>query len=262
MLARIAVALLLISMIACHKFIDIDDLWHKHNPNCRVEQIGYRQSSSPDTNTARFYYNNKGYPTAVNFDAVGTGRPNLLFRYDNKGRLVDFIAPYTNNNYEQWFHYEHDAHGRIIADSLFTFGAFINGEPSRNALIKAAAWYEYDMYDRIKKVTRAYENFTIADEYLYNHQGNLEIHNRYTNGNFSGADTFYYDNKVNIHRTNRIWMFIDRNYSKNNPHPAEHYNQAGLPTRYRLPGSETISFDFNFIYSIELEHSDIKYHCK
>lgn len=260
MLGGIAVALLFVSLIACHKFIDIDDLWHQHNPDCRIEEISYLPSFGPDPTVATFSYNHKGNPTAVNFNFVSTGRPNLLFRYNNKGWLTDYIAPYTNGHYEYWAHYTHDNKGRIIADSSFTFGTIPNGQPMPDASIRGATVYEYDSYDRIKKVTRTYPIYTEANEYIYNAAGNMEIQKRYIDGHFSGADTFHYDNKVNVRRTNRIWMFIDRDYSKNNRKVAEHYNKSGLPTRYRLPGH--VAIDFNFIYSIELEYSDIKYRCK
>lgn len=258
MFARIAVALLLVSFIACHKFVDIDDLWHKHNPDCRIEEIAYQPGFGPDTTYATFSYNHKGQPTGINFSFISTGRPNVLFRYNNKGWLTDYIAPYDNGHYEYWAHYTHDANGRIIADSSHTFGTFPNEQPQSDGMIRASTVYEYDGYDRIKKVTKTYSSHTEAFEYLYNVVGNLEIKNRYIEGYFAGSDTFHYDNKVNILRTNRIWMFIDRDYSKNNRQVAERYNKSGLPTRYRISAAT----GFRIMYSIDLYHADIKYRCK
>lgn len=39
------------------------------------------------------------------------------------------------------------------------------------------------------------------------------------------------DNKVNIRRTNAVWILLDRDYSRNNPFTAEAYNSFGLPQK-------------------------------
>jgi hypothetical protein len=260
MIAGIAVAFLFVSLVACHKFVDIDDLWHKHNPDCRIEEIVYVSPSAPDTLQAKFSYNHKGNPTSVLFNDVGTGRPNFVFRYNHKGQLTDFIGPYTNNHYEIWFHYELDAKGRAISDSFYVFGSYIAGQPLPDATIRSGAVYEYDDYDRVKKVTRTYAGgtpFTETDEYLYNMAGNLDIHNTYFNGIFTGTETFTYDNKVHLRRTNRIWMFIDRDYSKNNSRTATQYNSSGLPTKYDLAFP-----DLTFLFNIHIVRGDITYRCK
>lgn len=38
-----------------------------------------------------------------------------------------------------------------------------------------------------------------------------------------------YDNKLNMNRTNSVWMFITRDYSVNNPFTAKQYNDKELP---------------------------------
>lgn len=40
-----------------------------------------------------------------------------------------------------------------------------------------------------------------------------------------------YDDKVNIHRANEVWMLFDRDYSRNNPFVAEIYNSYRLPEK-------------------------------
>ena len=45
-----------------------------------------------------------------------------------------------------------------------------------------------------------------------------------------------YDNKVNIHRTNKIFMFVDRDFSMNNPFTAATYNGYSLPWTLSSPG--------------------------
>jgi hypothetical protein len=63
--------------------------------------------------------------------------------------------------------------------------------------------------------------FQIVDQrdYVYDANGNL----------VNGA---VYDNKLNINRTNAVWMFITRDYSVNNPFTASQYNQNSLPLRF------------------------------
>lgn len=39
------------------------------------------------------------------------------------------------------------------------------------------------------------------------------------------------DNKVNIRRTNAVWMLIGLDYSRNNPFMADTYNSYGLPKK-------------------------------
>ena len=68
---KFSLVISLFALAGCHKF-DWD--WHKHNPDCRIEQIGYWQNASSDTNTAKFYYNHKGYPTV----AVHEGLPDKI----------------------------------------------------------------------------------------------------------------------------------------------------------------------------------------
>ena len=78
--------------------------------------------------------------------------------------------------------------------------------------------YEYDNQGRIIKEhgTHFLGNFRYS--YQYDANGNL------TKPGVS------YDDKVSIYRTIDIWMFLMRDYSKNNPVIAEECNDAGYPT--------------------------------
>jgi hypothetical protein len=262
-LSRIAVALLFVSLIACHKFIDVEDLWHKHNPACRVEKITYWPYPGSESNTGRFYYNSKGNPRTVVFDEVGTGRPNLYFKYNHSGKLTDYIAPYNNNHYEIWYQYQYDHMGRIIRDTLYSFGTFIDSVPYPNNDFKSYATYEYDLHERIVKVTRHHLSgspLVQEDVYTYDSDGNRATRQRFYNGVDQGTEIIGpYDDKVSIRRTNRIWMFIGHDYSKNNPKPAINYNSKGLPLKFSLA---LPSFFFHFVHEVPLNESEIEYKCK
>lgn len=254
------ISIALVFLAGCHKFIDWGDVWHEHNPDCRIEEITYHPSFGPDTIFAKFSYDHRGNPTKIISSFIGTGRPSHFFRYDKKGRLVDYLGLNREDafSYHFWYHYKYDPQGRIIEDSLYLFGNMINGQPQPDGPNFMKANYEYDAYNRVKKVTRIYFYGVEMNEYIYNLAGNLEIVNNYFDSHLARSDTFHFDNKVNIHRTNRVWMFLNKNYSRNNSMPATKYNKSGLPLQFRLPEHS----GFNFLTSIELGHSDIRYRCR
>jgi hypothetical protein len=250
----------LFAVAGCQK-IDWDDVWHKHNPDCQVKKIKYFLDFAPDSITAVYNYNKHGQPTTIVYDYISTGRPNIVFRYDHKGRMTDFIAPYDNENYEVWYKYKYDNSGRIVSDTQFVFGSYIDSVPSPDfSYQQRPGFYEYDVWGRITKETRHYpENIVEEWEYVYNGDGNLSAINEVVNGHRGGTRTFTtYDNKVSILRTNPIWMFLERNYSKNNMIAADQYNSKGLPTKFRsaIPGR------YHFLHETDISRSDIEYQCK
>lgn len=259
---KMGYALLLAALMAtgCHKFVDWDDLWHKHNPNCRIEKILYYPEFGPDTITAIFSYNKKGDPVSVLYDFVATGRPNLLFRYDQKGRLTDYIGVYTNNHYEFWYHYRHDQKGRIIADTVSGFGQFINGQPIPDPNFPPS-WgtYEYDEFDRVSSEEHHHpQGFVTMDTYEYNGDANLISHKNFIDGHLNYEEAYTnFDGKVSLYRTNKIWMFVDRNYGKNGFVLADKYNSKGLPLKYNL--DNPVAFTF---LRTELARSEITYSCR
>jgi hypothetical protein len=256
---KYTLVLLLFALAGCHK-IDWDDVWHKHDPNCQVKELTYMREFDSGGINAVFSYNHQGQPTKVVFDYVSTARPNLIFKYDHKGRLTDYIMPYANENYEIWFSYKHDYKGRIVSDSQYVFGSYIDSVPSPNSVIKTAGFYEYDPWGRISKITRHHQlTIVTVDEYVYNADGNLSAINHTMNGSPSGVQTFTnYDDEVSILRTNKIWAFVSANYSKNNQVAAISYNSKGLPTQFNAPGFNT----YLFLHETYLGKSTIEYRCK
>jgi len=101
---------------------------------------------------------------------------------------------------------QYDANNRVIAsnDSVWSYGKFANTDHFS---------YKYDERGNLAYTARQYQSMQSWGEAIYN-------------------DTFRlgpYDNKIHIRRTNKMWMFIDRNYSVNNPFNAVSYNSYGLP---------------------------------
>ena len=198
------------------------------------------------SDTMRFTYNSSGDPVTAIRTAVSTGYPNFFFKYDQHGRFTDLIGGYghtINDPIESWTRYFYDNLNRIVRDSFYSFPLIVNGRPTLgeySGFINST--YTYDSKDRIISTTRGL--FTTT--YAYDGQGNL-------------VGTAY-DNKINIHRTNKIWMFIDKDYSVNNPVTASYvYNSVGLPTKI-VPFAGTVD-EFMAVAETSLEFSkaDIEY---
>ena len=217
-------------------------------PICDVAKITYW--NIVDTPIAKFSYNLDGNPTMVEFSSVGTDRAHLLFRYDEKRRLSDYISPASfepNTSYAFWYNYIYDRKNRVLVDTGYLFGSIINNIPQPNEMYKSSGNYEYDDQGRITKVRRQYfQNgvpiYVVVYDYAYDSSGNLVGYGPY-------------DDKVNIHRTNKVWQFIDRNYSMNNPATAVQYNNLGYPLQF-IGMNEMI-----FANWINLRQSVIEYQC-
>jgi hypothetical protein len=161
-----------------------------------------------------------GDPVSITRPEPRTGAPNYLFRYDKIGRLTDFIGVYSNGIWtELWHRYFYDGQNRIVTDSVFVFGEIVNGQLKKfdDSYVNLL---KYDSKNRIVVETRIWRGQTQNFNYSYDVAGNK----------IGGI----YDQKTNFHRTNKIWMFLDRDYSLNNPFQAINYNSLMLPTKIGL----------------------------
>jgi hypothetical protein len=194
---------------------------------CAIQNVTVRNTDdkSADVSTVHysFYYNICGNPDSVINDEVATGNPNLVFKYDKHNRLIQFLRPYTNGSYETLDKYGYNNKNHIVYDTLYLFGLIVNNVPQTNDWPQVSyTSYVYDLQDRVVGQTDSIfvsGKFIVANQktYTYDSKGNLIL---------SGV---VYDNKLNIKRTNAIWMFITKDYSVNNPFKANFYNSWGLP---------------------------------
>lgn len=195
-------------------------------------------------------YNSLGNPVSGIRGNPDTGAPNFIFHYDNRNRLKELIGLFDTSNVESaevWHNYSYDEYDRIIKDSSYYVPEVVNERPlEKNVVIVS---YEYDPKNRINKTTTLFFGTTTIKNYTYDENGN--------------RDRIGYDDKINFHRTNKIWMFLSRDYSMNNPANATYlYNDTNLPAQIVCdPGSNNEFFDFGF-NSIGFDVASIKYNCR
>ena len=214
---------LFILLNSCQKKLDVsnDEIAGTPLPTtgayCRIESIWESPGSPLDEKFWLIAYDEFENPTFMTAPTIGTDRPFKIFRYDNWHRLREFLGDYGNGYYEYWHFYGFDGNGRIAVDTIYIFGRM--GERPTNPEQSRITHYEYDNQGRIMRehVTDALGT-DVSYLYQYDLAGNL-IRPGVT-----------YDNKVSIYRTNDIWMFLMRDYSKNNAVSANEYNAAGYPT--------------------------------
>lgn len=262
---RYVIILFLLPAGACHKLIDWKDFYHQHKPGCRIERIIAKENFNEDPLVTLFSYNQKGDPESVIFSRASTGRPHLRFQYDQKGRLLRYFGPYStdaNTIYEFYSLYQYDNKGRIKVDTTYGMGDVVDGVPQPNQRFKNYTDYEYDAYDRVSRLTiisivGGIPQPVWTEEFVYGPDGNLSIYRKIRDGVTEESHPGPYDNKTNINLTNKAWMFINRDYSRNNLYPATGYNKSQLPTGYNLPMSS-----LGFLYSYDISQSEIFYDCK
>jgi len=207
---------------------------------CRISKINSSRANYV------FNYNKKGDPESIITNQVTEGNPNIFFIYDKKGRLQQLLRPYAtavnspNITYETWERFGYNAAGLVVKDTVFHWGRTDSDGsviPS-SALFGTFSIFVYDSNNRlIKKYDSAWSTLETlppgisSSFYYYDNRGNLGY---ITQGS---ADTLRfppYDNMINYRWTNKLWSFIDKNYSVNNPFTATSYNTYGLPLNFEV----------------------------
>ncbi len=159
-----------------------------------------------------------------------TGRaalPYRIFRYDKYNRLTDYIAPVdpalsVDRGYEFWHKYGYDATGKATTDTIYTFGKTQNNRPAPGTPY-GVRQLVYDSQNRLfPDIINQFYPPSYGNGYYYD-----------TTGNLVGVDAFYtpYFNPL---RTNKVWMFINKDYNVN---VLDHmffgeYNGCRLPNQY------------------------------
>jgi hypothetical protein len=264
-LFQIAVAWMAIIFSSCQKDLDAvkqpDEVMGTPLPGqatyCRIESFWVKNGQFGQEFRI-VGYNEYENPTFISVPMVTTGSPFRTFQYDSWHRLKGYREEYTAGGFFSWHKYYYDNKGRIGADSSYSMGAS-TGDVPVSYLSKALTTFEYDLQNRIVKAVTTVGPGTIfpgfplpttsTSEYTYDTAGNLV------------RPGVTYDNKINLYRTNDIWMFLARDYSVNNPFIAASYNSTGFPTSINTPGHMG-SMGFLNSTDIFLNHSEIGYSCR
>lgn len=202
------------------------------------------------TNTITFEYNKKGDPVSVTPSVIDSQSPKLLFRYDKRGNLTDYIIMYDTYTFYYWYKFDHNKQGQVIADTLYYSGTY--GEEPTDVFLTYYAHYEYDELGRLVKINPVLTSPARpigVNTFEYDANGNLVRSNS------------AYDSQVNILRTSEVWMFIFHNYSRNNLIAATAYNSLGLPLSFNTnPGPYYFFGGLGGYW--QLNHATIEYNCK
>ncbi|HET6256640.1 MAG TPA: hypothetical protein VFE32_21375 [Puia sp.] len=216
---------------------------------CRITTMsGTNPGDLIDTLT--FYYNADGTPSHLDRLYVSDGSPKYLFRYDRQGRLLDYIAAFDNGAAEAWTRYYYNEASRMVIDTQYTEVFQYQTWPPA---FFAYAFSEVKHYDNLGRII-SYKHYVLyqvpgtdsaelmySQAFTYNREGNLV--------------GLGYDNKINIHRTNPVWQFIDNDYATNNLLPLQQYNAYGLPSEMTFsPGAP-------FLFDLEAQTMTIRYSC-
>jgi hypothetical protein len=249
---RFVLLLSLVQLVSCTKSLDTQntdsislqtssDATAADVTSCRI--VSMKQDYGGGQSTANFYYNALGNPSSIKYTPNATGTPNYYFYYDAQNRLKEMRKTFNNGAtiYER-HKYIYNNNNVCIRDTM------IQREGGVYVWVSS---FEYDAQGRIVKETikhilspngilqkTKYKTFT------YDNRGNLGVLN---------WPSSKYDYKTSPLRTNPIFMFLLRNYSKNNPAPQPKYNAKGLPLS--LNPSNYMLFNDNVTY-------EIVYQCK
>jgi len=197
---------------------------------CNIQQLSYYHVSTVPEQ-AVFTYNQLGDPLTITVAKPRTGYPNRVFHYDRNNRLTEYIGLYEGGKSFEYFHsYQYDNSNRIIIDTVYIEGK-LTPRPADYFDINIH-YFAYDSQDRI-----------IRDSVISLNLGYNEVFARYSYDAAGNRIGRTYDQGINIHRTNKVWMFIDRDYSVNSPFPGTSYNSHELPLTINSAGN---FLDLNF----------------
>jgi hypothetical protein len=225
----ILIVLMSSSFIGCRKLTEGIRLDPPQTNSYRIDKIEVVPYQNKPGTVFSFYYNELGDPVEIINTDGGVGSPNVYFRYDESNRIKEIQGKYADSAaFEKWMKFGYSAKGQIIKDTSWLFGQILGSKPDPNSLAIYETSYAYDAMGRIVKTVQVDlknpEKPAIEKSYNYNDKGNL-------------ISNFNYDDKISFLRAHPIWMFLVRDYSKNNRAAAREYTFNGLPSYFRTETS-------------------------
>lgn len=213
---------------------------------CNIKSITIPGAKPATPNVFTFKYDAWGNPLSFTNTAVANSTPILVFTYDAQHRLKEFYKPFANGLFESWAKYVYDVSGRIIRDTTYNFGTVTPAGPA-NSYSYYVSNYTYDANCRIISTSTVLAPGQFPQTRIFNYDAN---------GNLIKPGVVY-DNNVNLHRTNKVFMFVDTDFSMNNPLPATKYNGYGLPS---VIGPGPLLPGLVFL-NTQLDNATIKFQC-
>jgi len=233
----------------CKKIIDYISKANIETRTCQISEILISNEISHSFHHYRFTYNDFGDPVKI-FDDTRPQGNYWFFKYDKFHRLIESLSTgdssLTKGIYSLWSKYHYNILNQIVDETQYFSGLKTETGPVPSQSYNKKH-YEYDGLNRIDKET---------DTSYYNHHTSYWSQKRYvyeSNGNLRWR---LYDDKVNILRTNKIWMFLVKDYSLNNAFKANEYNEHQLPLKIYFP-REFMDFLMSSAGNIQ-----VKYDCQ
>lgn len=198
-----------------------------------------------ETRSNTFTYNALGNPVNVTSNMEGTGSGFHYFTYDDQVRLSVHEHEFT---YTYYYYYEGNSRRPTGCTRIDAYGR------------EYEETFTWDNKGRIVGVNAAFVSTPFEDEI----NADEEVTYVYDDRNLIGYDInghqqyeFEYTNKPSLFFANKVWMLVNRNYSRNAPTGAATYNKTGLPLTYHeQPPVQPSFLDMGY------ESAVITYHCR
>lgn len=221
--------LVISGLMGCRKITEGIRFNPPQKSSYRIDKIEVAPYQNRVGTVFSFSYNELGDPEKIINTDGGPGSPDVYFVYDESNRLIEIQGKYADSAaYEKWMRFGYSTKGQIIKDTSWLFGQIIGSKPDPNSVAIYETSYAYDAMGRIIKTVQVDlknpEKPVIENLYTYNEKGNL-------------INSFDYDDRINFLRSHPLWMFLGRDYSKNNRASAREYTTNGLPTIFRTERS-------------------------
>lgn len=230
-----------------------------------VQEVGYLQYGVyivDHVYNFTVYYNSDGNPdSAVSVEGAG-----MFFKY-NGDQLVQYsyLEPNSNRSVYATHFYFYEG-GKIVKDSSGLVSLYSSPDIGFSDYFDAVTLLTYDSAGRVIRETGSSTFFHSGTDasgelpiditYAYDGNGNLV-------GNYFRTEVpITYDQKIGYLRTNQIWMFISRNYSRNNETGATGYTSLGLPVGFSSAGQVGLQGLFRPAFYQTRNPLEITYKCK
>lgn len=248
-------------LVSCQKIIDHyfpnhpeqpDEVEFQDTVSCDMSGIDvwtFYNDGTETTERGLLFYDAMRKPDSIIFlNNSGSNFPGYHFHYDDMSRLKEFEITFPGTGellLRHLYGYKNKTTKRVYSDTLSVY--YTNPKYTIISIL------EYDQKGRVSKEVKI-KGDTISSEsypslepvvYDYDIENNLVVQ-------LDQVALDVYDEKINFLRTNRLWMFLDRNYSLNNIRGTQIFNSQGLVTDFNKRGPL-------FLSSLEL--AKIIYQC-